>query len=183
MNLQEFMAATERLTNERPQLEQLVEQVKNRLKNAEAVQKALAGLRTCWNDGDPGKYGDHWFLVRDYEIDVQAAFRGVRQLAHVDKFWAIEAVDDPIEAQRGRKSRWSFEPNERHPVPLGKLADTKQEPCKHCQQPATLVGRYKQTSDGPFSGDDVWTLEVFTLCLQCVALEPVARRVEGGRFF
>ena len=182
MNLQEFMATQERLKTERPTLEQLVAQSQSRLKNMELVSEALDGLRRCWKDEDPGKYGDHWFLVRDYTIDPRSAeFIRSPRIGEVTKFWALETIEDPIEAQRGRKSRWQHDQQERYPVPLGKLADAKQQPCPHCKAAATVVGCYAQTEDSP--DGDTWQMELFTLCLACVAIDTFASRMEGNRFF
>lgn len=180
MNLQEFMAAQERLKTDRPALEQIVNQGQGRLKSIELAKEALDGLRRCWKDEDPGKYGDHWFLAKDYSLAAPDPDVRSPRITKVEKFWAIEIIDDAVEAQRGRKSRWSSDATERYPVPLGKLADAKQEACPHCQKLTTVVGCYGQTEDSPEG--DTWMMELFTLCLACVALESLASRVESGRF-
>jgi hypothetical protein len=180
MDLQRFMLVQEQLKDGNRRFDELFANARSDREKMLTMYQAMEGLRRCWRDHDPGKYGHHWFLVKDYALAAGECW-GLKKLDRVEKFWALELVDDAAEAKRCRRTQLYGPADERRPIPTGTLADAKMEPCPHCGTKVAVVGKYHQTEDSP--DGDLWQLDLFTLCLTCMSCDNFARQVEELRFF
>ncbi len=151
-----FVKAAETTGRDCARLEVEIHAKNGELARNKAAAAALRGLRRSWSDTYAGKYGAHWFFVREYKIHNYASGR-----RHIDyaKFWVAAIADEPAKARdlaaQGK-------------IALGEIADAKSVPCPSCEHPAPVVGRYEQTEDS-WDGD-TWETEIAALCLHCARL-------------
>jgi|SRR5687767_3357053 len=164
-----FMAATESAKPEIDRVEREIDEKQRELKLRKTIASALRGLRTCWSDGYAGKYGPHWFFVRDFSMTVHE--KSGRKHIDYKKFWVTSIVSDEVKfrqlAADGK-------------VPYGTFADAKTAPCA-CGTHVPIIGRYEQTEDS-FAGD-TWELELYTLCLPCSSLARLGNDFKASYYY
>jgi hypothetical protein len=177
-----FLTQAMRIIENAPRMMTEAERAAERAREVELIDKALKGLRRNWRDADPGKYGTHWFFIRDFALkeSEQSGWSGVHLLDWCDRFFARDFVDDLAAAERGIEIGSHGQKYDKpHPVPLGALADAAKEICLGCKDDGVLIGSYAQTYDSP-DGDE-WTITMFALCLRCPTLRPVAKVADEYR--
>jgi hypothetical protein len=176
MNAKEFSAFVESVDARKTAAE--AERARQtRIANDMAVlSNVLNRLCRSWRDTDPGKYGPHWFFVKNYKIGTSVDGYGRKFLERVEKIWIQELIDDFDEAKKGRRQSSG---NALTPVPLGTMCDVAMLTCS-CAGRIPLVGCYEQTEDGP--DGDTWVKAIHALCPTCATLTLIACRVEDHRF-
>ena len=151
-----FMAAAEAAKPTVDRIEQEIHDKQTALRSAKLFASALRGLRTSWSDGYAGKYGPHWFFVRDYSMTLHE--KSGRKHIDYKKFWVPQIVDREVEFRQAAAAG---------KVPYGTFADAKTAPCA-CGHDVPVIGRYEQTEDS--CEGDTWQLELYALCLRCSLL-------------
>lgn len=157
----------------------LLEELEKAVKNFEDVVYVLRRLATGWHTHDPGKYGDYVFFARNYEVGEKKTGSALPGIVSCEPFFAEEVIDDLEEAKRGVQHSCH---DERKPVPLGKLAEAARCRCpRECfGNRAYVIGIYSQAEDSPEG--DLWQMNLYALCPECLSLELFAQRREEWRF-
>lgn len=156
MDIALFMSAAESAKQEIDRVEREIDDKQRELRLRKTVGSALRGLRSCWSDGYAGKYGPHWFFVRDFSATVHE--KSGRKHIEYTKFWVADIANDPAKFREHAAAG---------KVPHGSFSDAKSVPCG-CGRNVPVIGRYEQTEDS-FAGD-TWQLELYALCLHCPSL-------------
>lgn len=181
MDARSFSSAIESLERSTTELKDDIRKKSDDLAVRSFVAKALKGLREDWRQGDPGKYGQHWFFVKRYQV-VPASGQLARFdiLEFCERFWVRDLVSNLEAAEQGLPmTRYGSEPLKRIPVPLGDFAEAKIGRCRACGKDSPIVGCYEQTEEGP--DGDTWEIHLYALCLGCPGLFPIAKRAGDSR--
>ena len=177
-----FLNNALKVVEDGPKLEAQSRQAAETAETARRVTEAVRRLRRSWRDSDPGKYGSHWFLVRDFQLaeDPNSGITGTHRLVWCDRFWPRELVEDLAAAERGIETDgYGRKLDKPIPVALGAFAEAKKEICLGCKNDGALAGCYEQTYDSP-EGDE-WEIRLYALCTTCPTLRLVARRADEYR--
>lgn len=164
-----FMAAAEAA---KPTIDRIREEIHEReqaLRRAELMASALRGLRNCWSDGYAGKYGPHWFFVRDYSMTIHE--KSGRKHIDYKKFWVPSIVRDEAKFREAAAAG---------KAPMGEFGDAKTAPCA-CGLHVPVIGRYEQTEDS--CDGDTWELELYTLCLGCSAIAALGADFKASYYY
>jgi len=164
-----FMAAAETAKQTIDRVEREIHDKQQELRLRKTVASALRGLRTCWSDGYAGKYGPHWFFVRDFSATLHE--KSGRKHIEYQKFWVADIANDPAKfrelAAAGK-------------VPSGSYADARTAPCA-CGRHVPIIGRYEQTEDS--TDGDTWELELYALCLHCPSLSGLGNDFKASYYY
>ncbi|HTK05498.1 MAG TPA: hypothetical protein VL500_07970 [Candidatus Eisenbacteria bacterium] len=164
-----FMAAAESAKPAIDRVEREIHDKQTELKLRKRMASALRGLRTCWSDGYAGKYGPHWFFVREFSCTLHE--KSGRKHIDYKKFWVTDIVSDPVKfrelAADGK-------------VAYGTFADAKQAPCS-CGRHVPVIGRYEQTEDS--TDGDTWEMELYTFCLHCSSLASLGNDFKASYYY
>jgi hypothetical protein len=183
MDTKAFSEAVESLKRSTAELEAEINEKSGELCVHRLIAKALNGLRNDWRQGDPGKYGQHWFFVKRYALLPDTRHGHIATLERCERFWVREVISNLEAATQGvPMSRPHGGQLERQaPVPLGGFDEAKTEPCRdaNCGAPCPVIGCYEQTEDGP--DGDTWEIHLYALCLACPTLHPIAKRADEYR--
>lgn len=177
-----FLNNALKVVEDGPKLEAKSRQAAEAAETANRVADAVRRLRRSWRDSDPGKYGSHWFLVREFQLaeDPNSGFTGTHRLVWCDRFWPRELIEDAAAAERGIETDGYGRKLDRPiPVALGSFAEAKKEICLGCKTDGLLVGCYEQTYDS-CEGDE-WEIRLYAMCTACPTLRLVARRADEYR--